>query len=106
MHATHAQASGMGGIRTTGDLVGRLQLNKGMRLNDAKRFVAAKLGVSVADIHDEIAMTELRKELDIGNVYMGYDTPARGIEAKFRIAELLDLEINCVNRFQDKVRFK
>jgi len=30
---------------------------------------------------------------------------AFGIEAKFRIAEVLDIEINCVNRFKNKVAF-
>lgn len=104
MHATHVQASGMGGIRTAGDLVGRMQLNKGMRLTEAKKYVADKLGVSVFDLRDEIAMTELRKALDIGNVYMGYDAPARGIEAKFNIARLLDIDINCVNRFKAKTK--
>jgi hypothetical protein len=28
---------------------------------------------------------------------------AKGIDAKFRIAELLDLEINCVNMFMERV---
>jgi dimethylamine--corrinoid protein Co-methyltransferase len=28
---------------------------------------------------------------------------AKGIEAKFRIAELLDIEIGCVRRFRDKI---
>ena len=40
MHAAHAIVSGMGGMRTAGDLVARLQLNKGMRIEQAKRFVA------------------------------------------------------------------
>jgi hypothetical protein len=30
---------------------------------------------------------------------------AHGIEAKFRIAEVLDIEINCVNKFKNKVAF-
>jgi hypothetical protein len=40
--------------------------------------------------------------LDIGRVN---ETPAvaKGIDAKFRIAELLDLEINCVNMFKERV---
>lgn len=106
MHATCLQASGMGGIRTTGDLVARLMLAKKMRLNDAKKYVANKLHVSLADICDEVAMRELRTDLDIGNIYMGYDAIARGIEAKHRIADLLDIEINCVNRFKNVVNRK
>lgn len=100
MHATNLQASGMGGIRTTGDLVARMMLSKKMRLPEAKKYVADKLHVSLAEIGDEVAMKELRTDLDIGNIYMGYDAVARGIEAKHRIAKILDIDINAVNRFQ------
>ena len=102
MHAAHAIVSGMGGIRTAGDLVARLQLNRGMRIDAAKKYVAEKLGVSVLDLGDTIVMSEVREDLDIGRVS---ETPgvAKGIDAKFRIAELLDLEINCVNMFMERV---
>jgi len=106
MHSAHLQASGMGGIRTAGDLVARMQIQKKMRLKEAKEYVASKLHVSVADLADEVAMRELREELNISTVYMGYNAPARGIEAKFRIAELLGIEINSVNRFKDKTRIE
>ena len=106
MHATNLIASGMGGIRTTGDLVARMQLNKKMRLTEAKQYVADKLKVSLADICDEVAMKELRTDLDIGNIYMGYDSVARGIEAKHRIGELLGIEINAVKRFKEIVNRK
>jgi dimethylamine--corrinoid protein Co-methyltransferase len=46
-------------------------------------------------------MTEVREDLQIGAV-----TPlpgcAKGIEAKFRIAEVLGIDINCVQRFKAK----
>lgn len=102
MHAAHAIVSGMGGIRTAGDLVARLQLNRGMRIDAAKKYVAEKLGVSVLDLGDTIVMSEVREELDIGRIS---ETPAvaKGIDAKFRIAELLDLKINCVNMFMERV---
>lgn len=102
MHAAHAVVSGMGGIRTAGDLVARLQLNRGMRIDAAKKYVADKLKISVADLGDTIVMSEVREDLDIGRVN---ETPvvAKGIDAKFRIAELLDLEINCVNMFKKRV---
>jgi hypothetical protein len=32
-----------------------------------------------------------------------YAGSAKGIEAKFHIAELLDIEINCVNKFKDRI---
>ena len=43
---SHGVASGMGGIRAAGDLVARMQITRGMRLPQAKQYVADKLGVS------------------------------------------------------------
>ena len=102
MAIVHSQASGLGGIRTSGDLVARAQLSKRMRLNEAKGFVAEKLKVSVADLSDEIIMREVREDLDIGTVFMGYGHASRGIEAKINIENLLDLKINCVEKFRKK----
>jgi dimethylamine--corrinoid protein Co-methyltransferase len=92
----------MGGMRTAGDLVARLQLNRAMRIDAAKKVVADKLGVSVADLADTVVMSEVREDLDIGRVN---ESPgvAKGIDAKFRIAEILNLEINCVNMFKERV---
>ena len=56
----------MGGIRTTGDLVARMQLHKKMRLPEAKKYVADKLHVGVDDLADSTVMRGLRQELDIG----------------------------------------
>ena len=102
MHVAHAIASGMGGMRTAGDLVARMQMSRGMRIDEAKRYVADKLGISVVDISDPVVMSEIREDLDLGRVN---ETPevAKGIDAKFRIAEVLGIEINCVNRFKRKV---
>jgi len=105
MALAHMHASGMGGIRTAGDLVARMQLSRKMRLNDAKEYVAGKLKVSVADLVDEVVMNEVRQDLDIGTVYAGMGEQSRGIEAKFRIAKLLDLEINSVERFLRKIKW-
>ncbi len=102
MHAAHAIISGMGGMRTAGDLVARMQLNRGMRIDAAKMVVAEKLGVSVADLADTVVMNEVREDLDIGRVNETPDV-AKGIDAKFRIAELPDLAINCVNMFKDRI---
>jgi len=100
MSVSHALASGMGGIRTAGDLVARMQLRK-MRLREAKEYVADKLKVSVFDLTDSTVMRELREELDIG-VITAVPGCAKGLEAKARIAELLDIEVNCVQRLFDK----
>ena len=102
MHAAHAIVSGMGGIRTAGDLVARLQLNRAMKIDTAKKYVADKLGVSVADIADEVVMREVREDMDLGTLN---ECPgvAKGIDAKFRIARILDLEINSVNMFKQRI---
>lgn len=102
MAIVHSQASGMGGIRTAGDLVARMQLAKNMRLGDAKKYVADKLKVSLRDLTDEIVMREVREDRDIATVFMGYGSASRGIEAKANISKLLDLEINCVEKYKKK----
>jgi dimethylamine--corrinoid protein Co-methyltransferase len=98
MSLSHALASGMGGIRTAGDLVARMQLRK-MRLAEAKEYVAGKLKVAVGDLADSTVMRELRAELDITAV----PGCAKGIDAKARIAELLGVEIPCVSKLAERV---
>ncbi len=102
MHAAHAIVSGLGGIRTAGDLVARMQLNGSMKIDAAKKHVADKLKISVADIADPVVMNELREDLDIGRVNEAPGV-AKGIDAKFRIARLLDININSVNIFKEKI---
>jgi dimethylamine--corrinoid protein Co-methyltransferase len=101
MALTHAHASGMGGMRAAGDLVARMQMARGMRIQEAKAYVADKLSLAVSDLTDPVIMTEVREDLQIGAL-----TPlpgcAKGIEAKFRIAEILGIDINCVQRFKSK----
>lgn len=104
MASVHQIASGMGGMRTAGDLVARMQLSKAMKIKEAKEYVAKKLGVSVSDLADPVVMNVIRKDLDIGMLSSClYPGSAKGIEAKFRIAEVLDIEINCVNKFKDRI---
>ncbi len=105
MPISHALASGMGGIRTAGDLVARMQLHRKMRLPEAKAYVADKLKVSTRDLSDEVAMRELREELDIG-VVTSVPGAARGLEAKARIADLLGVTIPSVERLKRKVGAK
>ncbi|SDO53877.1 dimethylamine:corrinoid methyltransferase [Desulforhopalus singaporensis] len=101
MAITHAHASGMGGMRGAGDLVARVQMSKGMRTWEAKQYVADKLGVAVAELTDPVIMTEVREDMNIGQI-----TPlpgcAKGIEAKFNIQKALDIQINCVDRFRKR----
>jgi hypothetical protein len=93
----HEMASGMGGVRTAGDLVARI-ISKGKKIHEAKAYVAGKLGVSLFDLSDESLMKELREELNIGHV-LARPGAAIGMEAKLRIAKLLDIRINSVERF-------
>ena len=102
MSVAHIMAAGMGGIRTAGDLVAWMQLTQRMKITDAKEYVAQKLGIHVMELTDEEVMHEVRQDLDIATLPMIADG-ASGIVAKCRIAELLDIELNSVNRFKAKL---
>ncbi len=97
-------AAGMGGIRTAGDLVAWMQLTQRMKITEAKEYVARKLGIKVLDLTDEEVMHQVRQDLDIATLPMIADG-ASGIVAKCRIAELLDIELNSVNRFKAQLGF-
>ena len=101
MAISHAIASGMGGMRAAGDLVARMQMTRGMKIDEAKKYVAEKLSVSVADLTDPVIMTEVREDLDIGSI-SPLPGCAKGIEAKLRIAEVLGIDINCIRRLKNK----
>jgi dimethylamine--corrinoid protein Co-methyltransferase len=104
MASTHALASGMGGMRTAGDLVARMQMTRGMRLPQAKRYVADRLGCSVADLSDTVAMHDIRRDLGLGRIVvqdLTYADHPGAMEAKFHIADVLDIPINCVRRFTE-----
>ena len=104
MSIAHGVVAGMGGIRTAGDLVARMQMTRKMRINDAKAYVAKKLKISPSDLSDVFVMREVREELDIG-IITSVPGCAKGIEAKARIAELLDIEIASVNRLKNKINY-
>jgi len=79
-----------------------MQMTRGMKIQQAKEYVADKIGVSVTDLTDPVIMTEVRDDLQIG-VMTPLPGCAKGIEAKFRIAEILGIEIGCVRRFREKI---
>jgi dimethylamine--corrinoid protein Co-methyltransferase len=91
-------ASGMGGIRTAGDLVAWMQISRRMKLNEAKKYAAGKLGIDVLDLTNEEVMRRLREDLGIGIITSVAGSP-KGIRAKMRIAELLEIPINSVTLF-------
>ena len=78
-----------------------MQMTRGMRIQEAKAYVADRLGIAVLELTDPVIMAEIREDLQIGAV-----TPlpecAKGIEAKIRIADVLGIDINCVQRFKTK----
>lgn len=103
MDLPHFLTSGMGGIRSAGDLVARMQFSKNMRVKDAKEYVAKKLGLDTVEIADEFIMRDLREELGIG-VVTGVPGATRGIAAKMNIENLLDIKINSCERFREKTK--
>jgi dimethylamine--corrinoid protein Co-methyltransferase len=105
MHNAHAQAAGMGGMRAAGDLVARMQMTRGMRLKEAKAYVAGKLGVTPFDLSDPVVMTDVRNEFGFGRIHsyaISQPSQANQIEAKFNIARVLDVPVNCVERFKER----
>jgi dimethylamine--corrinoid protein Co-methyltransferase len=105
MHHAHAQAASMGGIRAAGDLVARMQMTRGMRLKEAKQFVADKLGGTPFDLSDPVVMTDVRSENGFGRIHsyaISQPRQANEIEAKFNIARVLDIPVNCVERFKQR----
>jgi dimethylamine--corrinoid protein Co-methyltransferase len=89
-------------MRAAGDLVARMQITRGMRIREAKAYVAERLGVGPSDLSDPLAMEDIRRQHGLGRITtfeMSYATESSAMESKFRIAELLDLPVNCVERF-------
>lgn len=105
--ATHGICASMGGVRTTGDMVMRLQIAKKMRIDEAKKYVAEKLGLTIEEICDVVTMAEVREERGLGLAnFEPYAESNIGMEAKFRIAEILDIKINSVERFKERAGLK
>ena len=102
MHTAHILASCMGGIRTSGDLVAWMQITRKMKIHEAKEYVAKKLKVDLLDLTDEEVMRPIREELGIGMVTSVAGSP-KGIRAKWKIAELLDISIPSVDLFKSQL---
>lgn len=79
-----------------------MQMTRRMKINEAKQYVADKLGIGVIDLTNEEVMRQLREDLDIG-IITSVAGSAKGIAAKWKIAELLDIEINSVNLFKSRL---
>ena len=99
MPIAHIASSGMGGIRTTGDLVAWMQLTRRMKIDAAKTYVAEKLKIDLEDLTNEDVIYPLRRELGIGSV-SPVAGDVSGILAKHKIAQLLDIRIPSVDTFR------
>ena len=76
-----------------------MEMSKAMKLGEAKEYVAKKLGVSKLELSDCVKMTEVRDDLNLGLIAQMPGRP-KGMAAKFQIAKLLDIKINCVEQFK------
>jgi len=101
MSISHIMASCMGGIRTSGDLVAWMQMTRKMRINEAKAYVAERLGIDRIDLTNEDVMRGLREDLGIGTVVSVAGSP-KGIRAKRNVAKLLNINIRSVDLFDSK----
>jgi dimethylamine--corrinoid protein Co-methyltransferase len=80
-----------------------MQMTRGMKLAEAKIYVADQLGISTTELIDEVVMREVREDHKIGFITSRGGHP-KGIEAKHHISRLLDIDINSVNRFKQRCR--
>jgi len=76
-----------------------MQLIKKMKLAEAKRYVAEKLKVEISDLVNEEVIRQLREQLGIGMITAVAGSP-KGMRAKLKVAELLDVRINSVELFK------
>ena len=78
-----------------------------MKINEAKAYVAEKLGVSLEELCDVVVMSEIREDLGFGLAHVEPNAEANvGMEAKFRIAEKLGIKINSVEKFKQRAGIK
>lgn len=99
MMASYHLSAGIGGLRTSGDLVARMMVGKKMKVQQAKEYVAQKLGLDTLEICDETIMREVREELRIDTI-TGIPGMPRGIAAKMNIEKLLGIQIASCEKFR------
>ena len=77
----------------------RMQMSRGLKIAEAKQYVADKLSVSVPELTDEVLMREAREDRKLGFITSRGGHP-KGMEAKHHIARLLDIPINSIDVFK------
>ncbi len=75
-----------------------------MKIHDAKEYVAGKLGIEIIDLTNEEVMRQLREDLGLGLVTSVSGSP-KGIRAKMKIAEFLEIRINSVELFKSQIGY-
>ena len=79
-----------------------MQITRRMKIHEAKDYVAKKLNIDLLDLTDEEVMRPLREDLGIGIVTSVAGSP-KGIRAKMKIADLLDISIRSVELFKSQL---
>ena len=79
-------------------------MTRKMKIYEAKEYVAGRLGIDIIDLTDAEVMHQLREDLGIGLVTSVSGSP-KGIRAKMKIAELLDIRINSVELFKSQIGY-
>ena len=79
-----------------------MQLIRKMKLAEAKQYVAERLAVEISNLTNEEVIRQLREDLGIGVITSVAGSP-KGMRAKLKIAELLDVRINSVELFKSQV---
>ena len=79
-----------------------MQITRKMKIHEAKAYVAKKLKIDPLDLTDEEVMRPIREDLGIGMVTSVAGSP-KGIRAKWKIAELLDISIPSVDLFKSQL---
>ena len=102
---THYTSSGLGGMRTVGDLVGRVQLRNKCKISESKKYVMDKLGLGMDEIHDEVFMRNFREEHGLGVITTIGGAPY-GIEAKMNIEDILGIEIASCQHLRDVAKLR
>jgi len=79
-------------------------MTRKLKIQEAKEYVAGKLGIELIDLTNEEVMRQLREDLGLGLVTSVSGSP-KGIRAKMKIAEFLEIRINSVELFKSQTGY-
>ena len=103
MAVAHGLCSGMGGMRTTGDLVCRMQFAKNMKIDEAKKYVADKLEIDTFQLTEEGYVRDIREREGSGVVTGQPNTP-KGMPAKMNIEKVLGITISNCEHYRNQLK--